>query len=44
MLQRFDLMRDRADQLIRQAERIFGSSQTESRPAEPAPAEPADSE
>jgi hypothetical protein len=37
MLQRFDLVRDRADQLIRQAERIFGSARTESRPAETEP-------
>jgi hypothetical protein len=35
-LQRFNLARDRADQLISQAERIFGAGRTESKRVDPA--------
>jgi DNA repair exonuclease SbcCD ATPase subunit len=39
MLQRFNLARDRADELISQAERIFGAGRTQPKHADPAPPE-----
>ena len=36
MLQRFNLVRDRADELISQAERIFGAGRAESKHVDPA--------
>jgi len=35
MLQRFSLVRDRADELISQAERIFGAGRAESKRVDP---------
>jgi hypothetical protein len=44
VIQRFEVMRDRADRLISAAERIFGPGRTESVRSEPAHAQPAPSE
>jgi hypothetical protein len=44
VIQRFEVMRDRADRLISAAERIFGSARTESVRKEPAPGDPAHDE
>jgi hypothetical protein len=41
VIQRFEVMRDRADRLISAAERIFGPGRTESVRKEPVPEEPA---
>jgi hypothetical protein len=44
VIQRFEVMRDRADRLISAAERIFGPGRSESVRAEPAHQEPTPSE
>jgi hypothetical protein len=44
VIQRFEVMRDRADRLISAAERIFGPARSESVRTQPAHEEPAPSE